>query len=79
MALVAKQGALLAGGGLVAGVAIALWLGRFLRSMLYGIRPTDPMTLVVVAVVLAAGAAIAIWLPARRALRIDPIVALRQE
>ena len=79
MALVAKQGALLAGVGLVAGIASALWLGRFLRSMLYGIRPADPMMLVLVSVVLAAAAAIAIWLPARRALRIDPIVALRQE
>lgn len=79
LALVAKQGALLAGAGLGAGVLIALSLGRFLRSMLYGIRPTDPMTLVLVSIVLAAAAAIAIWLPARRALRIDPIVALRQE
>jgi putative ABC transport system permease protein len=79
MALVAKQGALLAGTGLVAGGAIALSLGRFLRAMLYGIRPTDPMTLALVSLVLAAAAALAIWLPARRALRIDPIIALRQE
>ena len=48
LALVAKQGALLAGTGLVAGVAIALWLGRFLRSMLYGIRPADPTMLALV-------------------------------
>ena len=79
LALVAKQGALLAGTGLVAGIAVALWLGRFLGSMLYGIRPTDPAMLALVSVVLASAAVIAIWLPARRALRIDPIVALRQE
>ena len=79
LALVAKQGALLAGTGLIAGVALALWLGRFLRSMLYGIRPTDPTMLALVSVVLASAAVIAIWLPARRALRIDPIVALREE
>jgi putative ABC transport system permease protein len=79
LALVAKQGVLLAGAGLVAGLAIALWLGRFLRAMLYGIRPTDPLTLVMVSLLLAAAALIATWLPARRALRIDPIIALRQD
>ena len=56
LALVAKQGALLAGTGLVAGIAIALWLGRFLESMLYGIRPTDPTMLALVSVVLASAA-----------------------
>jgi putative ABC transport system permease protein len=79
LALVAKQGALLAGTGLVTGIAVALWFGRFLGSMLYGIRPTDPAMLTLVSVVLASAAVIASWLPARRALRIDPIVALRQE
>jgi putative ABC transport system permease protein len=79
LALVAKQGALLAGVGLVAGIVIALWLGRFLESMLYGVRLTDPMMLGLVSVALASAAGIAIWLPTRRALRIDPITALRQE
>jgi putative ABC transport system permease protein len=79
LALVARQGALLAGVGLATGVALALWLGRFLGSMLYGIGPADPAMLALVSAVLAPAAAIAIWLPARRALRIDPIVALRQE
>jgi hypothetical protein len=79
LALVAKQGLLLSGAGLVAGLAIALWLGRFLRAMLYGIRPTDPLTLLMVSLVLAAAALIATWLPARRAVRIDPIIALRQD
>jgi putative ABC transport system permease protein len=79
LALVAKQGMLLTGGGLVAGLAIALWLGRFLRAMLYGIGPTDAVTLMIVSLVLAAAALLATWLPARRAVRIDPIVALRQD
>jgi len=79
LALVAKQGALLAGSGLVAGIAVALWFGRFLESLLYGIRPTDPALLALVSVVLASAAVIASWLPARRALRIDPIIALRQD
>jgi putative ABC transport system permease protein len=47
--------------------------------MLYGIRPTDPALLATVSVALAAAAVMATWLPARRALRIDPIVALRQD
>jgi putative ABC transport system permease protein len=78
-ALVAKQGAFLAGSGLAAGLAVALWFGRFLGSLLYGIRPTDPALLALVSVVLASAAVVASWLPARRALRIDPIIALRQD
>jgi predicted permease len=79
LTLVARQGLLLAGAGLVAGLAAALSLGRFLGAMLYGVRPTDPAMLAMVSLLLAAAAAVGTWLPARRALRIDPIVALRQD
>jgi len=65
--------------GLGIGVAGAVALGGVMSSILYGIRPTDPLTFVAVAGVLAAAALLACWLPARRAARIDPMVALRAE
>jgi putative ABC transport system permease protein len=65
--------------GLVIGVAGAVFLSGFLRSLLYGVSPTDPATLVIVAGVLLAVAAAACWVPARRATRVDPLVALRTE
>jgi len=67
----------------VAGVAIgllaSLWLTRSLRSLLYEVSPTDPATLALVCVFLVAVAAFACWIPARRASRVDPMVALRTE
>jgi putative ABC transport system permease protein len=75
--LAAGGGALLAGLGV--GTALALGVSQVLRSVLYGLSPLDPVTyLVVFATLLAAGLA-ATYLPARRALRVDPTVALRQE
>ena len=65
--------------GLVAGAIAALALSRFLRSQLFGVEPTDPLTLGVVAVLFAAVAFIASWVPAYRAARTDPMVALRYE
>jgi putative ABC transport system permease protein len=57
----------------------ALGVTRLLKSMLYEIKPTDPLTLVIVAAVLAAVALLACYIPARRAMRVDPMVALRHE
>jgi ABC-type antimicrobial peptide transport system permease subunit len=54
-------------------------LGRSLSGLLFGVTPTDLPTLVAVVVVLGCVAAASVWLPARRAVRIDPLVALRQE
>lgn len=65
--------------GIVAGAAVALGLARYLKAILYGITPTDPVTFVVVAVALSLTAAIAIAIPARRASRVDPMIALRYE
>jgi putative ABC transport system permease protein len=65
--------------GLAGGAVAALAVTRLLTSVLFGIAPTDPLTYVVVAVVLLLCAAAASYLPARRASRVDPIVALRQE
>jgi predicted permease len=65
--------------GLALGLAGALSASPFVANMLYGISAQDPLTLVAVSVVLAAVAGIAGWIPARRAMRVDPMVALRYE
>ncbi len=65
--------------GALAGLAGALVLTRFLSSILWGVKPTDPAVFLLVPLVLAAVALLASFLPARRASRIDPAVALRTE
>ena len=65
--------------GLAIGIPCALAASRLLARMLFGISPNDPVTLASVAFVLAAVAALAGYIPARRAMRVDPIVALRHE
>ncbi|MBZ5726209.1 MAG: ABC transporter permease [Acidobacteriia bacterium] len=79
LASVARNAATLIGTGLVLGLGMALAAGRFLERILYGVKPGDPLTFAVVfAIMLGIGAA-ATFLPARRATRIDPMQALRQE
>ena len=63
--------------GALAGLAGAYWLSRFVRSLLFGIEPTDVVTYLGAAVVLAAAALLASYLAARRAIRVDPVAALR--
>jgi putative ABC transport system permease protein len=77
--LIMQRGMLLTGTGLAIGFLAALALGRVLAGLLYGITPTDPATLLTVALFLAAVAMLATYLPARRAARLDPTVALRAE
>jgi putative ABC transport system permease protein len=65
--------------GLVAGLAGALAVARLFRSLLFGIAPADPMAIGAVALVLLGAAALACYLPARRAAALDPLTALRHE
>ena len=79
LAMVLRQGLALTGAGLAAGFAASLVLTRLLSSLLFETAPTDLTTAAAVAVVLAAVALLASWLPAYRASRVDPMVALRYE
>jgi predicted permease len=77
--MIVARGLWLVGFGLAIGLAGSYALTRFLDTLLYGISATDPLTFFGVAVILAAAAAVASYLPARRATRVDPIIALRTE
>ncbi len=77
--LVVGQGMRLAALGAGLGVAFALLLGRVIAALLYGVGAHDPMTFAAVVVLLLGAALLACWVPARRASRVDPLIALRAE
>jgi ABC-type antimicrobial peptide transport system permease subunit len=77
--MILRESAWLAVAGVIAGVAAALWLGRLVRTMLYGVGPYDPVTLVGGTVLLFGVALAAGWIPARRAAGMEPMDALRHE
>ncbi len=79
VAMILRQGMSLVVLGLVVGVAAAIALTRLMRTLLFEVQPADPATFAGVSLALAAIALLACYLPARRALRIDPLLALRRE
>jgi ABC-type antimicrobial peptide transport system permease subunit len=78
-AMFVRHGLTLAGVGLVIGLGAALGLSRLMGSLLYGVSAGDPLTYAAVGAVLAGAAAMAAYLPARRAARVEPLEALRAE
>ncbi|SPE28400.1 conserved membrane hypothetical protein [Candidatus Sulfopaludibacter sp. SbA3] len=77
--LMLRDVAVLALAGMAAGIGASLAAGRLINSLLYGIRPNDPLQLAAAALLLAAAIAVAAYLPARRAATLDPMTALREE
>src|SRR5207237_3860154 len=79
LAMVLRQGLRLAAVGVALGLAASLAATRALQSVLFGVSAADPVTYASVAALLVSVAALASWVPARRATRVDPAVALRAE
>ena len=77
--LVLSEGMVLAGMGVACGLFGAFLMTRFMSAMLFGVTPHDALTFVVVPLLLFCAAALGCLVPARRAMRVDPIVALRAE
>ena len=77
--LVLKEGMSLVGGGVAVGLIVAAAVTRLLASFLYGVNPLDAVTFVAIPMVLALVAFLASYLPARRAAKVDPMIALRYE
>ena len=76
---VLRQVLMLAVAGVVLGVPAALGAGQLIESLLFGLAPQDPATIAAAAAVLVAVAALAGYIPAMRAMRVDPVIALRDE
>jgi len=79
MGLMLRQGIALAGGGIILGLPLARLTSRFTEAMLFGVTPTDPLTLVMVSVLLLGVATVACYVPARRVTQVDPVDALRDD
>jgi putative ABC transport system permease protein len=77
--LVVGQGMILTLIGLIIGVGASFALTRLIENLLFGVSPTDPLTFIVIPLLLAGVALLACWMPARRATRVDPLAALKYE
>lgn len=77
--MVIRQGMMLTLSGVIIGIGGAFWLTRFLASFLFGVKTSDPIAFVATPLLLSAVALLAIWIPAKRATRVDPMAALRLE
>jgi putative ABC transport system permease protein len=79
LAMVFRRGMFTTIAGLVIGLALAAGFARLLASIIYGVSETDPFTFIAIPIALLSAAALAIYIPARRAMKVDPIIALRYE
>ncbi|MGH9693665.1 MAG: FtsX-like permease family protein, partial [Bryobacteraceae bacterium] len=79
LGLIIRQGMKLAGIGVLAGLAVSFGLARLLSSLLYGVKASDPITFAAVAIILTLVAFLATYIPALRAMKVDPLIALRYE
>jgi len=79
MGMVIGQGLYLAAAGIAVGTGFALLAGKALESMLYQVSPSDPETFLIVPLLFTAVAMAACWMPARRAMAVNPVIALRCE
>jgi hypothetical protein len=77
--MILSQGLVTAGAGVIVGIAGALILTRWMQSLLFEVSPNDPMTFMFVAALLLLFVLVSCWFPARRATRVDPMIALRYE
>jgi putative ABC transport system permease protein len=77
--LIVGEGLRLAGIGVVMGIGMAIAFARLIETQLFGVRAIDPLTIAAMTCTLMAASILASWLPARRAIRTDPVVALRYD
>jgi len=77
--MVMGESLLLVGIGIVLGLGGAIWAGRFVKTVVFGVVPTDPWTIGLAVALIAVVSAVAGFLPARRASQVDPMVALHQQ
>jgi putative ABC transport system permease protein len=77
--MILRQAVVLAIAGVVAGVPLSIWSSRYVSALLFGLTPRDPLMLTLTAAVLVAVSCVAGYLPARRAARVEPARALKQD